>query len=166
MFRTSKTQGRFFPAWGENATSLSISLVLVRFCVCAWDSFGAIGARSAGGNGRGSQWSGHRRGHHNGEEPRHRRCHNDGVDERGCVPVSGASARNLRRDGICAGVQERCADGSCGANPKRQRVEHYSSSWDTNRKHHSRCRSEEHTSELQSPCNLVCRLLLEKKKKK
>src|SRR5688500_20153436 len=34
--------------------------------------------------------------------------------------------------------------------------------------HRRRCgrRSEEHTSELQSPCNLVCRLLLEKKKKK
>src|SRR5205807_10668267 len=31
-----------------------------------------------------------------------------------------------------------------------------------NRKGHPR--SEEHTSELQSPCNLVCRLLLEKKK--
>src|SRR5256885_12402732 len=32
--------------------------------------------------------------------------------------------------------------------------------------HHGneRARSEEHTSELQSPCNLVCRLLLEKKK--
>src|SRR5256885_7572427 len=31
----------------------------------------------------------------------------------------------------------------------------------------ARCpRSEEHTSELQSPCNLVCRLLLEKKKKR
>src|SRR3989454_8119029 len=28
----------------------------------------------------------------------------------------------------------------------------------------TRYRSEEHTSELQSPCNLVCRLLLEKKK--
>src|SRR3989454_4840591 len=28
----------------------------------------------------------------------------------------------------------------------------------------STSRSEEHTSELQSPCNLVCRLLLEKKK--
>src|SRR5256885_6930686 len=28
-----------------------------------------------------------------------------------------------------------------------------------------RNRSEEHTSELQSPCNLVCRLLLEKKNK-
>src|SRR5256885_6795618 len=30
--------------------------------------------------------------------------------------------------------------------------------------HHFLERSEEHTSELQSPCNLVCRLLLEKKK--
>src|SRR2546427_9453123 len=30
----------------------------------------------------------------------------------------------------------------------------------------ARCRSEEHTSELQSQSNLVCRLLLEKKKKK
>src|SRR2546426_5845638 len=29
---------------------------------------------------------------------------------------------------------------------------------------HVATRSEEHTSELQSPCNLVCRLLLEKKK--
>src|SRR3989454_2361696 len=29
--------------------------------------------------------------------------------------------------------------------------------------HHRNERSEEHTSELQSPCNLVCRLLLEKK---
>src|SRR2546422_5560204 len=31
---------------------------------------------------------------------------------------------------------------------------------------HRRCRSEEHTSELQSRLHLVCRLLLEKKKKK
>src|SRR2546426_3489176 len=31
---------------------------------------------------------------------------------------------------------------------------------------HNTPRSEEHTSELQSPCNLVCRLLLEKKKNK
>src|SRR5205807_10611822 len=30
---------------------------------------------------------------------------------------------------------------------------------------HIQLRSEEHTSELQSPCNLVCRLLLEKKKR-
>src|SRR5205085_11250494 len=32
-------------------------------------------------------------------------------------------------------------------------------------RHSRRCRSEEHTSELQSQSNLVCRLLLEKKKK-
>src|SRR5256885_4875284 len=32
------------------------------------------------------------------------------------------------------------------------------------RERQRRGRSEEHTSELQSPCNLVCRLLLEKKK--
>src|SRR2546426_9278562 len=31
-------------------------------------------------------------------------------------------------------------------------------------KESDKARSEEHTSELQSPCNLVCRLLLEKKK--
>src|SRR2546426_4844334 len=39
--------------------------------------------------------------------------------------------------------------------------------WPRNRKPWERTvafRSEEHTSELQSPCNLVCRLLLEKKK--
>src|SRR2546426_3553688 len=33
------------------------------------------------------------------------------------------------------------------------------------RVHRLEHRSEEHTSELQSPCNLVCRLLLEKKKR-
>src|SRR2546426_7621649 len=41
--------------------------------------------------------------------------------------------------------------------------------WPGRRAHRTRDRqprSEEHTSELQSPCNLVCRLLLEKKKKK
>src|SRR5256885_8709400 len=37
---------------------------------------------------------------------------------------------------------------------------------DRNAKTAADARSEEHTSELQSPCNLVCRLLLEKKKKK
>ena len=34
------------------------------------------------------------------------------------------------------------------------------------KKKSGKSRSEEHTSELQSPCNLVCRLLLEKKKPK
>src|SRR5205807_6124180 len=37
--------------------------------------------------------------------------------------------------------------------------------WAVLRHRLSKGRSEEHTSELQSPCNLVCRLLLEKKKK-
>src|SRR5207247_3812368 len=36
--------------------------------------------------------------------------------------------------------------------------------WDVGTKHHVRLRSEEHTSELQSRVDLVCRLLLEKKK--
>src|SRR5256885_10161357 len=39
------------------------------------------------------------------------------------------------------------------------------SSWERWCAYRSDWRSEEHTSELQSPCNLVCRLLLEKKKK-
>src|SRR2546426_7428665 len=38
--------------------------------------------------------------------------------------------------------------------------------WGIRQKQTGADRSEEHTSELQSPCNLVCRLLLEKKKKK
>src|SRR2546426_1354575 len=38
--------------------------------------------------------------------------------------------------------------------------------WPARIRRRSPPRSEEHTSELQSPCNLVCRLLLEKKKKK
>src|SRR5256885_14585043 len=40
------------------------------------------------------------------------------------------------------------------------------STWpdDVRNERHNGPRSEEHTSELQSPCNLVCRLLLEKKK--
>src|SRR5256885_11830619 len=48
------------------------------------------------------------------------------------------------------------ADGS-QADTQRQRHQ---------KNHHAALanRSEEHTSELQSPCNLVCRLLLEKKK--
>src|SRR5256885_3771410 len=38
-------------------------------------------------------------------------------------------------------------------------ISHNNSAWRS-----AHIRSEEHTSELQSPCNLVCRLLLEKKK--
>src|SRR5215467_15636123 len=45
----------------------------------------------------------------------------------------------------------------------RRRLDHRRSDHYSRR---ARPRSEEHTSELQSPCNLVCRLLLEKKKNK
>src|SRR2546427_2686720 len=47
--------------------------------------------------------------------------------------------------------------------PGRQRLPFASRAW---RAGHRASRSEEHTSELQSQSNLVCRLLLEKKKKK
>src|SRR5256885_11903947 len=51
-----------------------------------------------------------------------------------------------------------CTSGASGVWRRRRGVG-WSRSWSGSR------RSEEHTSELQSPCNLVCRLLLEKKKK-
>src|SRR5205807_2032264 len=44
--------------------------------------------------------------------------------------------------------------------------EKFTASTDAGQSSPASLRSEEHTSELQSPCNLVCRLLLEKKKKK
>src|SRR5256885_2476291 len=53
--------------------------------------------------------------------------------------------------------RHRRASGQTCAIPRRLR---------THVRHPQGRRSEEHTSELQSPCNLVCRLLLEKKKKK
>src|SRR5256885_13833265 len=48
-----------------------------------------------------------------------------------------------------------------GSTPARRPSENRRSHGTASRR---RFRSEEHTSELQSPCNLVCRLLLEKKK--
>src|SRR5256885_10936910 len=79
-----------------------------------------------------------------------------------CLPGDGrgaavaAAPRRLRRlRGVRAGLPDGCDRSGAprrapGVSPRRllQPVR----------------RSEEHTSELQSPCNLVCRLLLEKKK--
>src|SRR5205807_9816497 len=60
-------------------------------------------------------------------------------------------SRTSRR--ICGnGTWDGAGNGCCGSSP-RIACGIFSSH-----------RSEEHTSELQSPCNLVCRLLLEKKK--
>src|SRR5256885_10306238 len=53
------------------------------------------------------------------------------------------SGTGCQRIGSRAGAEGRLPEGACLKDPVR---------------------SEEHTSELQSPCNLVCRLLLEKKK--
>src|SRR2546426_12725969 len=50
-------------------------------------------------------------------------------------------------------------EGAAGVTTDKQTEENYRHTFDINV-----LRSEEHTSELQSPCNLVCRLLLEKKK--
>src|SRR5256885_3909586 len=66
--------------------------------------------------------------------------------------------RSARRNGRRARRHGRPASGAnrrsrCGAWVSRRRSAADASP-----------RSEEHTSELQSPCNLVCRLLLEKKK--
>src|SRR5256885_9504171 len=64
--------------------------------------------------------------------------------------------------------QRRSATGGCGEGRRRSAARLLTSTTKSLRPG-SRVRvvrSEEHTSELQSPCNLVCRLLLEKKKKK
>src|SRR2546426_5121674 len=69
---------------------------------------------------------------------------------------SPGSALLRRIDGLAgeqrlAPLREAALVGQVGEQPQRHGV-------------HAPARSEEHTSELQSPCNLVCRLLLEKKK--
>src|SRR2546426_4970773 len=56
---------------------------------------------------------------------------------------------------VPAFLRARFAPGKCGGGARS------GSPWPHARRAR---RSEEHTSELQSPCNLVCRLLLEKKK--
>src|SRR5256885_7869144 len=56
--------------------------------------------------------------------------------------------------------QHRCLVRRVQRAPRRQAVPAPAGA----RAHLVSSRSEEHTSELQSPCNLVCRLLLEKKK--
>src|SRR5690606_40601465 len=68
------------------------------------------------------------------------------------------------------GSSTACSTGSCGgcgttASSHRRDLEHMSSEAVQTEQRRANLRSEEHTSELQSRENLVCRLLLEKKKK-
>src|SRR5256885_10664269 len=65
-----------------------------------------------------------------------------------------------------AGRPDRRGDRVAAVAPLRRRVPPARGARDAARPLARHPRSEEHTSELQSPCNLVCRLLLEKKKKK
>src|SRR2546427_13104431 len=55
--------------------------------------------------------------------------------------------------------------GSCGDRVSRGVRQQHGIWWESSTSPSSASRSEEHTSELQSQSNLVCRLLLEKKKK-
>src|SRR5256885_5589966 len=68
----------------------------------------------------------------------------------GAVIVPIYQTSTYQQDGV-GGTREGDYEYSRTANPTRTALE-------------EQLRSEEHTSELQSPCNLVCRLLLEKKK--
>src|SRR5256885_5563699 len=90
-----------------------------------------------------------------------------------CLRVVGYEAHELSvrqlRSARCAREQsqEHPARHSPSADHRLQRRLHHSLFQETGPTSGAfSARSEEHTSELQSPCNLVCRLLLEKKKKK
>src|SRR5688500_7639178 len=63
-------------------------------------------------------------------------------------------SRNCRSSGSSTRVVQRAAAAASPTNAALSILPRTTRSW---------FRSEEHTSELQSPCNLVCRLLLEKK---
>src|SRR5256885_2554229 len=72
-------------------------------------------------------------------------------------------SRSLRQDALRS-EQGSCAGGGAGVAQQRPGRASLGPRTDSAGRDHAG-RSEEHTSELQSPCNLVCRLLLEKKKK-
>src|SRR3989454_6234312 len=96
---------------------------------------------------------------------------------RRAFPVAGGHARgdrqagrkSRRRHSLAAARQERASRRNLARrrhrrDPLPRRRDPRKGAQD-HRRADPRPRSEEHTSELQSPCNLVCRLLLEKKKK-
>src|SRR2546430_12249908 len=72
--------------------------------------------------------------------------------------------RRLERNGVQDRGVHGGQRGSPSSAPRAARADHGRGGRDARRLHGRRHRSEEHTSELQSQSNLVCRLLLEKKK--
>src|SRR2546426_8137636 len=87
-------------------------------------------------------------------------CRACGVAREGCE----RSAARQRRRARPRLATRRRAQGSAPAFPRSEEAAQSGTARRASRPARAR-RSEEHTSELQSPCNLVCRLLLEKKKK-
>src|SRR2546426_9373244 len=81
---------------------------------------------------------------------------------RATQPSATCSSRRVAPDSLASGRTWRRIASSAGECSRGTRMRRYIGS----ETHVKVCtRSEEHTSELQSPCNLVCRLLLEKKKR-
>src|SRR2546429_4528430 len=76
-----------------------------------------------------------------------------------------AFGARLRDDESRAPDRSEAEKGECGGRPHLHRGQQRCRARGVVRRRH-RMRSEEHTSELQSRLHLVCRLLLEKKKKK
>src|SRR2546426_8015878 len=74
------------------------------------------------------------------------------------LPILAFGLASCTKDGRCRDPKEETPHGPAEDSPGRAALRQRP---DLEGLH----RSEEHTSELQSPCNLVCRLLLEKKKK-
>src|SRR5438132_8638634 len=77
-----------------------------------------------------------------------------------CDPAARPDARRRCPGALCRDVR------AAGENHLRPHIQRKASFRDADLEHPRGRRSEEHTSELQSHSDLVCRLLLEKKKKK
>src|SRR5256885_12082476 len=81
--------------------------------------------------------------------------------------VCGVAMKDMKKPGIAkneAGFSGVVFSRIYKAPASRSKSAHEGSLCQNARPRKEQGRSEEHTSELQSPCNLVCRLLLEKKK--
>src|SRR5256885_2658859 len=80
---------------------------------------------------------------------------------RSSAPASSSIERNVRRSMSVHPLDQVVSNSQRIRHDRQRRIHRRARAEETPVDH----RSEEHTSELQSPCNLVCRLLLEKKKK-
>src|SRR3989454_7200009 len=88
-------------------------------------------------------------------------------EKRGCVGRAGGERAHVleTRRAVQVEAQVRELDGNLGGEPALPHAVEHLQVVVADSGPLGAGRSEEHTSELQSPCNLVCRLLLEKKKK-